>query len=89
MRSTKLRKTLVAEPATGPQAPAQTQDPLTTLGTEIWSVIREERQSPRIIAKLLKQPNPSLTRPISAFEKLSGGGHTLLADLPCNFKNPV
>ena len=28
----------------------------------------------------LKQPNPPFARPITAFEKLSPGGHTLQAD---------
>jgi|ERR1043165_4335581 hypothetical protein len=81
MCSPKPRQTLVAKPATGPRAPAQTHDPLTTLRTEIWTVIREERQSPCIIGDLI-QATESIApaSEISTFEKLSGAGHTLQAD---------
>jgi len=35
-----------------------------------------------------KQPNPSLTRPKSAFEKLFSGGHTLLTGLSVQYMKP-
>jgi hypothetical protein len=77
---TKARRTLVAESTTGPRAPSQTHDPLTTLGTKIWTVIREEQQSPGIIGDLF-QATESMApaSEISAFEKLFACGHTLQA----------
>ena len=58
MRLTKAAETLVAKFATSPRTPTQTHDPLTTLGTEIWTVTREERQDGRIIWQLCRGGTP-------------------------------
>ena len=38
----KLRNAVVTKPAARPHSPAQTKDPGTTFGTEVWTVQREE-----------------------------------------------
>lgn len=44
VRPAEAGETLIAEPAAGPDTPAQAHDLVATLGTEIWTVSREERQ---------------------------------------------
>jgi len=45
LRFSETRVTPVAKPAAGPNAPAQAHDLVAAFGTEIWLIIREERQS--------------------------------------------
>ena len=44
MRSDKTRETLVAESPAGPNTPAQAHDLVAAFGTEVWTIIGEERQ---------------------------------------------
>ena len=45
MRSDKTRETLVAESPAGPNTPAQAHDLVAAFGTEVGTIIGEERQA--------------------------------------------
>jgi len=93
LQSKRLRDpptTCVTEPPAGPRTPPQAHDLPAAFRTKIWTIIREERQSSRIIDNSReKQPiRGANASEISAFEKLRTGGHTLQADFLCVTPNP-
>lgn len=53
MRLAKARKALVAEPAAGPNTPAQAYDLVAAFATKVWAIIREERQICEAFPELL------------------------------------
>jgi hypothetical protein len=77
MSLSKPRETLVAESSASPNAPAQANYLVATVGTEVWSIDREERQVCEVPFGLIiaAKPNP---RP--RLKKSPGVGHTLRTD---------
>jgi hypothetical protein len=66
-RFTRAGATRVAKSTAGPHTPAQAHDLLTAFRTKIWTIMCEERQSPRIINNPeQKQPISGQMRPKSA-----------------------
>jgi hypothetical protein len=82
--------TLVTEPPAGPDTPAQAHDFRTAFRTKIWMIIREERQSSRIIDNSReKQPIREQMRPKSARLKNFGRAGILCRPIfLCVTQNP-
>ena len=72
---------MVAESPTGPDTPTQAYDLRTAFGTEVWSILREERQVEKhynhvtAVSKGATDSSPTASE-ISTFEKLNTRGHT-------------